>query len=648
MTRFLLFVFILFSSLAFSQNIEEAKQKLAEAPDDSARVRKLNRLAYEFLAVDVDSAQFYLNQSLELANKIGYKKGVAFYHLVNGIILSEHLDKPAEAIENYYDAIDIYKEIKAPIYMPDCFNNIGNIYLSKLENTTKAIEHFRKAIDIDRENGTIEVIPQRLYNVGSVFEQEEKFDSALVYYKNGLDLAIETNNQHGTYLNYLGLGGVYLKTGDTDKGIHFSEQALAYAKQLNNNDFIGNAHFTIGSQYFSIKRYPEAIYHLESSLKVYESINSDHSRLQTLEMLAEAALKAEQFEKSSNYYFELTALADSSNIIEINKVIEDIQTKYDVAENKRKIEILEKDKELKSIQTWILLIALISAIAIIFLVIKQVRLIKASRLRMIEKNKVIRTQFGEIHEKNLQITDSITYAQRIQKAILKPSLFKSVFKDSFIFFQPKDIVSGDFYWIHETPTDIFFAVADCTGHGVPGAFMSIISSNLLERAVMIRNISQPNEVLSDVNNELILQLKSNQHQTNDGMDIVFCRYDKSSKKLSFSGAHNGLYHFRDGHLEQYKGDQIFIGKNNITPEAFQLIELDIQEGDEIFLFSDGFADQKGGPKNKKFFYAPFRELLTSVAHENCAEQKKIVAEAFNTWKADQDQFDDVCVVGLKF
>ena len=255
-----------------------------------------------------------------------------------------------------------------------------------------------------------------------------------------------------------------------------------------------------------------------------------------------------------------------------------------------------------------------------------------------------------IEEKNKHITDSIVYAKRIQQAILPPEdVFKTHLQNSFILYKPKDIVSGDFYWLERKGNKILFAVVDCTGHGVPGAFMSIIGYNGLNQIVNEYNVQQPAEILNNLNKIITTTLKQHAHESKirDGMDMSVCCIDLDTNKLQFAGANNPIFIVRNNQVVEIKADKQPIG-NFIGEEEFRFTnkELDLFPSDRLYLFSDGFADQFGGPRGKKLKYTMFRELLIENHQLPMQEQKELLDRLFENWRGELEQIDDVCVIGV--
>jgi serine phosphatase RsbU (regulator of sigma subunit) len=253
-------------------------------------------------------------------------------------------------------------------------------------------------------------------------------------------------------------------------------------------------------------------------------------------------------------------------------------------------------------------------------------------------------------QKNKDITDSITYAKRIQQAILPTDKFvKDLLPESFVLYKPKDIVSGDFYWVAQWGNHLLFAAVDCTGHGVPGAFMSIVGQNLLNQAVNEHGLTKPNLVLNALNKGVSRTLGKNEDsQIKDGMDIALCALDKKRMILEFAGAYNPLWLLRNNEIIEIKGNKFPIGSfidNSI--QNFTNNEIQLQSGDILYIFTDGYADQFGGEKGKKFKYKNIKKILLENRNETMDRQKEILDKTLEKWKGDLEQLDDILFMGVK-
>ncbi|MCB0395949.1 MAG: SpoIIE family protein phosphatase [Flavobacteriales bacterium] len=265
-----------------------------------------------------------------------------------------------------------------------------------------------------------------------------------------------------------------------------------------------------------------------------------------------------------------------------------------------------------------------------------------------ERTSEIASQKSEIEFKNKEILDSIAYARRIQQAILPPSKqMRALLPQSFVMYLPKDIVAGDFYWVEESGDHLLFAAADCTGHGVPGAMVSVVCNNALNRAVREFGMTDPGQVLDKVTDLVIDTFARSEDEVRDGMDIALCAWDKKKRVLSFAGANNPLYLVNENGLKEIKGDRQPVGKY-ADRKPFTTHSFTPEKGDHVYIFTDGFPDQFGGPKGKKFKYTPFKELLIQVSRLPINEQLQTLEKTFVNWKGSMEQVDDVCGIGVKF
>ena len=304
-------------------------------------------------------------------------------------------------------------------------------------------------------------------------------------------------------------------------------------------------------------------------------------------------------------------------------------------------------------------IAMSAFVIVVLLVILMIRAYQSKR----KANELLSIQKQELQDKNKEINDSIHYAKHLQGAILPScSMIKKLFPKSFVLYKPKDIVSGDFYWKHSFDRMVYFAVADCTGHGVPGAMISVVCANALNRVIKEYGIIEPGRVLDHVKSQVVDAFSQSEDGVSDGMDIALCCIDLEINKLWYSGANNPLYIVSqmknevqmskkcvfdtNRMLYEYPATRQPIGKFNQT-KRFETHEIDLEKGDCIYLFSDGFVDQFGGAHGKKYKSKPFKTFLLSISSKSMAEQKSLLDDEFNVWKGDLEQIDDVCILGIK-
>ncbi len=275
--------------------------------------------------------------------------------------------------------------------------------------------------------------------------------------------------------------------------------------------------------------------------------------------------------------------------------------------------------------------------------------VKERTEEVVRQKEEVERQSRKVVELYKNVTDSIRYAKRLQESILPPEKrIKELLPDSFVLYRPKDIVSGDFYWVDKVNNRVMFAAVDCTGHGVPGAFMSLIGHNGLNQSIKEHGITRPSEVLRDLNRISFETLHKDRDQfVRDGMDMALCAFDPERMLLDYAGANCPLYLLREGEVTAFSPDKKPIGGFDLGDQGFTDHRIQLRKGDVVYIFSDGYADQFGGPKGKKFLYRRFRELLQEIHDKPMDRQKSLLLEALNQWRGAQEQVDDILVIGMR-
>ncbi len=346
------------------------------------------------------------------------------------------------------------------------------------------------------------------------------------------------------------------------------------------------------------------------------------------------------------------SLHNAKNIIKITNI--EYQYKYEKENHATKLKQqqkdairTEKDKQRKTVRNF-LIAGFILMLLIVLVVLGGFLQKRKDNNKLIKHNAKIEEQKSIIEHKNINITDSINYAQHIQESVfLSDNSIKKYFENSFLINQPKDVVSGDFFWCTEHNNKKIFAVVDCTGHGVPGAFLSLIGNSLLNEIIKEKGIYEPSEILNNMHLGVIEALK--QGTANDGMDMVICVYDTKSRELQFSGATNFIYLHNGNELKMIEGDPFSIGETPYSKNIivkFNTQTMKIEFGTKLYLMTDGYMDQFGGPKNKKFNQIPFEKMLTKIYNMPMNEQKEKLLQTFAAWKGLNKQIDDVMVMGV--
>jgi serine phosphatase RsbU (regulator of sigma subunit) len=376
--------------------------------------------------------------------------------------------------------------------------------------------------------------------------------------------------------------------------------------------------------------------------KNLDSLNNN-VELKSQELIAQQ----KELEKESKHLLEIQKeYAKIEDALKSKELLVGLQGQTINAQGNEIVTKSDKIEEQKSI-IWLSIIFLLIVSILGIMAYRSYRLKNKANILISEQKEEIVEQHYVLEEQHREIRDSINYAKRIQDAILPPlSLVQKYMPDSFILYQPKDIVAGDFYWMEKVDDNIIFAAADCTGHGVPGAMVSVVCHNAMNRSVREFKLVEPHQILDKTRDIVVETFEEGNEDVRDGMDIALCTLNYKTKKLSYSGANNGLYFIRNNELVQYKADKQPIGKYD-DAKPFTKKEIDLEKGDVIYTFSDGYADQFGGVKGKKYMYKKFRDLLLEIHLKPMKEQHKILVDSFENWRGDLEQVDDVCVIGVR-
>jgi serine phosphatase RsbU (regulator of sigma subunit) len=469
-----------------------------------------------------------------------------------------------------------------------------------------------KSLKIKEELGDKQGEALCLGAIGSIYMTQNKIKEALQYQLKALKILEDIGDAKAQVTTCLGLGSTYEKEHSYQEALRYYEKGLKKATDIDFREGIRQAYGDLSSVYTNLKNYQKAL------------------------------------EYTNLFYQEKDSLLNK----EVLKQVTEINTKYQTEKKEKEIQLLTKDQLLKDKtlrEQRVIRIALIVGLGLFFIL----SFTLYNRYRFKQKaNTLLEQQKKEIQEQNILITDSIDYAKTIQEAVF-PSENKmiSFFPDSFVLYKPKAIVSGDFYLVGEKDDKIICTVADCTGHGIPGAFMSLLGFNMLENIIEKKDDYMPSVILNELNQKMVstmTQDPDNATSVKHGMDASVITIDRKTMQLQFAGAHNPLYQIRDNTLIEIKADKISIGSYKEGKQIeFSNHTLPIQKGDVFYLFSDGFPDQIGGPNRKKFYYPPFKELLVSIHKMAMAEQKHFLDQVITSWRGERDQTDDILVVGIR-
>lgn len=566
--------------------------------------------------------------------------------------------------------------------------NIQGAASSMRGDNTRAIAYFTRSLKIMEELNDRKGISSCLNNIGVIYDEQEKYEKAEEYYSRASAINEKTGTEAARALSYTNLGNVYRNLKDYPKSIDYHQRAITINKALKDDYSLGISLHSIGVTYFDMGDDEKALAFNEESVPYYEQSGNveglpevlnilgkiwDHKgntakaiayNRQALELSQKIGVAADIREAGLSLYTDYKKLGkykDALNMYELYIVMRDKvkseesqqellrqelshqfekQQALDEKEHEKQLAVAGEREQRQKVLLFSIGIGSFLVLLFAVVVIKRLQITQRQK-RVIEGQKEL------VEEKQKEILDSITYAKRLQDAILPSrSAVKEHFPESFIFYKPKDIVAGDFYWMEKVGDKTFVAVADCTGHGVPGAMVSVVCSSALNRAVLEFGITDPGKIL-DKARELVLETFAKSHKdVKDGMDISLLVMDPVTREIAWAGANNPLWYVADGELKSITADKQPIG-SAIYPRPFTTHSLRLQKNDMVFLFTDGYADQFGGGKGKKFKYNQLKELLLNNAPLSVAAQEQLLETAFATWKKGLEQVDDVCVMGIR-
>jgi len=716
---------ILLPSAAQNISTDSLKTLLGSMEEDTLKVKSLNAIAAAVHKSDPQEAIRYGTRARELAEKLEYRKGLAEAHKNIGLGYYE-ASEFTKALEAFDSSLEIYEFIGDDRGVANLLSNLGAIYYND-SRYEAAIEHHLRALRIAEKIEDSTRIGTSLLNIGLVYsEQPSALSRAKEYYLRALDIGEAIDYKALLAFGSINLGEVYFKLQAYDSALYFLEQSL---DMLSEPFYRAAALNYMGESYAGKGDYPAALeYHREalelmgenddvlqkviillgtagthykqgdtrSAINFFERARDIAEEIGAYPQLSEiyrglASAYADRNDFRNAYHF-MALQQETDNILyrlETERRTGDVMFSYQLEKKEAEIAILEQQAEIEQLtsrrQRAIILTVALFGILLLVLAIGLY-----NRMRFVrETNRKINTQKAEIEAQRDQIrqqrdqiqqqhdmvflqkkliTDSISYAQRIQSALLpSEEILKELMPpEHFIFFRPKDIVSGDFYWVKEVQDHLIMVGADCTGHGVPGAFMSMLGITLLNSMVGERCFDAPSAMLERLRQKIkeLLVQEGKSDEQKDGMEMVIAILNKRSRELHFSGANTPLYIIRNkrapaGDLEPFasldidgyqlfelKGDKQPIGTHwEETPFTTRSIKL--SEQDTLYIFSDGYVDQYGGENRKKFKSLNFKKLLLALQDRSMEDQKQAIEETFETWKGDLEQIDDVSVIGVR-
>ncbi len=597
-----------------------------------------------------------------------------------------------EGLTYKLQALKLFEEKNYRSGLVSLHNNVGYTYYRQ-NDLIKALHHYRKALEI-AENEKVKMEEETatyLLNIGEVLADMKLYDEAIIHEEKAIKISEKFNVVDNLgYCNGI-LGKIHRAKNNYPLAIQYLQKAIDIFKKLDQPDDMSEYLLHLARTYILQKDFQKARSTAQNALKTAEIAQAKEWIKESRNTLADIYTQLGDSPKALFYLRKYLSLKDSMMNEAVMKQSNNMHILYESEKKEAEIEILKDKSEIQqaNIQNrnfWLfgsfIFLILISALLALYFyknqekakanfiltqqkneIEAQNKKIETQRDNLIQLNEEINQrneeilsqrdamaiQSKEIEDKNRDITSSIAYAERIQYALLPfEENIKTLFPQNFIIFQPRDIVSGDFYWIQEKEGKKIIVAIDCTGHGVPGAFMTMIADSVLNQIVLDKNITEADEILNQMHITIRNTLQQEHNLNRDGMDISLVVIDEKNHTLTFAGAHNPLVVFQHNQRTIIKGDMLAIGGFQMEhTRRFTAHTIDIHTPTTFYLFTDGFSDQFGGNEKKKFMIRRLYNTLSEIHHLALSTQKETLMQIFNDWKGDQKQIDDVLVMGFK-
>ncbi len=597
------------------------------------------------------SAMEYYAEAEKYALLLPDKTILAKVYNNQGISL-ERLGDFHKSLARHFKALAIREKLPDQKELAVSHQNIAVTYYN-LGTTSELINHSIIAIKIAEKLKDYKFLGELYSNLGVGYFNTYQDSLALKSYRMGLKYSTQANDAASMASAYINIGNFYLDLGYPAKAMEALKNSLSI-KDLSNSEKYIDINNNLASVFERLNRPDSAIHYYNIALKQAQASNYKPKILDVYRNLRMFYFRKNDFKKSYDYLDKYLRLKEEILNEKNLKNIAELETVYKTEQQAQKIALLNSANEMEQQKNrssrLLLIISLICLLCVCLAAIsfyKNYRNKKRDNLLLIDKNTQIEEQKEILAEKNKEILDSITYAKRLQQAILPPqSYIDRYFPDNFVLYKPKDIVAGDFYWMHVSGDMKYMAAADSTGHGVPGAMVSIVCSNALDKAVKEFKLTDTGKIL-DKTRELVLEtFEKSTNDVKDGMDISLLCVDTKRSKIYWSGANNKLCYVQDKTVLDVRADKQPIGKVDVV-EPFTTHELDYKAGTVFYLVTDGFADQFGGDKGKKFKHKQLQETLLALSELPMPQQHDRLNDAFEKWKGKLDQIDDVTIIGIK-
>jgi len=665
----------------------ELLKSIEDKNDNRAKVANI----YKFLTGDhlnlgsFDSAIIYGELSLNEYKILSDSQNIArSLNLLGGIYWNKgNLKKASEIL---YESLIIREKLNDTLGVANAYNNIGLIFDSQ-KKYPEALEMYQKALDIYYKINNRQGIGRACNNIAIIQKNQGKYSESLEMFMKSLevDKFFKNIDDQGKTLSNIGI--LYLELNDVSRGIEYFNYALEALTQSGNENGVAAVYINLGRAYLMKNNYSKAEYYYNMGLKIANKIGSNEWQRDSYHGLYKISKSTNKLNNAIVYLEKYKNLDDSLRSVENLNKLDQLKIEFETEQKEKELALLYKEKEVNDLKlkrqqsvTHLLLTIIVSSILIIFLASLYVHRLKTDKRVLVQKNAEITQQKEEImaqrdmlEESNIELnqqkeelltqseqierqnqfisginrrmTEGLEYASIIQQTLLpSTSSFNKFFGSQFVLFKPKDIVSGDLYWTWEEKGEIIFAVADCTGHGVAGAFMSVMAISLLKDAVSVNKFKEPHTIANYLYNELV---RSSNSELNSivGIDFIICKYSPKNRKLSYCGNHMNFLVAKKENVELFKVKRTV--SESSQEIRFEENSLDLDAKDKLYFYTDGYTDQLSGVKRKKMGRAEFHRLISTICIQPHQSQSETIESFYNKWKGNFEQVDDVLVLGLE-
>lgn len=640
---------------------------------------------YQYLASSyfnlnvLDSAIININKAIAINKEANDLKRLAMcYNTLGGIHWSA--GNYAKAIETFYETLRIKEQQQDTVGMANISNNIGIVFETQ-NNTQQAATLYLKALELYRKANHLKGIGLTSNNLGILYKNVKDYSKALEYLNKSLEVDKKLDNKNELAKTLNNIGELHRAMGNYGQAETSLLQAQAIFEETNNSHGLAATYINLGAIANNKANFTKALTFYNKALALAEQSDNLEWKKECYQGLYESNKGLNNNVKALTFHEQLMTISDSLKNIESIKAQNELKIKYETEKKEQEITLLNQEKILDELRikrqkafNIFLLIAsflLITSISITYASLVNKRkhnknllqknaeihqqkeeietqrdLLEDLNTELGQQNEEILSQRDYIENQNNRLKESIKYAFRIQKALLPDlGLLSAFFSNQQILFKPKDIVSGDFYWIYPQEESILFSAIDCTGHGVAGAFMSLLAYDMLKNATIAKGLTNPEDIVNSINSDIDknLYINTDPYDIKDGMDLVVCRFNKKKGTIDFCGAHSTFAIIRNSEIETYKTDRYTIGSRIAKETPYKQETISVSSGDRIILFTDGYIDQIDGQLGKKIGFAQFKELLKKTSSQPLHQQKEYLERFLYDWRGDYEQIDDVLV-----